>query len=282
MKQYYNNISVEQICRLFGKTRQAWYDVNQRQTNLKLQEDIILQWVQEVRTVLPRTGGLKLYAILKPKLQLHHVFLGRDGFFNFLRKYDLLIQPRKKYVYTTQSFHRFKKWPNLIENAVITSAEQVWVSDITYLRTENSFIYLFLITDAWSRKIMGYYLSQQLKTKGCSAALLKAIKSRQYPERPLIHHSDRGIQYCSDEYVALLQQHDIAISMTQTGSPYDNAIAERINGILKQEFNLDAVFKNYTHAIEPVAKAIYLYNTVRPHFSCQLKTPAVQHLNPYP
>ena len=282
MKQCYGDISVEQVCRLFGKTRQAWYDVNERQINLQWQEELVVQWVQEIREVLPRTGGLKLYGLLKNKLQLHRIPLGRDGFFNLLRRSDLLIQPRKKYVYTTQSVHRFKKWPNLVEHINLTSAEQLWVSDITYLRTATGFIYLFLITDAWSRKIMGYHLSQQLKAKGCITALLKAISARQYPQRALIHHSDRGIQYCCDEYVALLKEHGIIISMTQTGSPYDNAIAERINGILKQEFSLDIVFRSYSHAIEPVAKAIHLYNTVRPHFSCQLKTPAQQHFNPYP
>jgi putative transposase len=282
MKQCYNNISVESVCRLFGKTRQAWYDASQRHAAIQLQEELLLQWVQEIRAVLPRTGGLKLYAMIKDRLQLHAIQLGRDGFFNLLRKYDLLIQPRKKYMHTTQSFHRFKKWPNLIEHITVSSAEQLWVSDITYLRTESGFIYLFLITDAWSRKITGYHVSQHLKAKGCITALLKAINGRQYPEKMLIHHSDRGIQYCCDEYVQLLQQHHISISMTQTGSPYDNAIAERVNGILKQEFNLDTVFKSYIHAIEPVAKAIHLYNTVRPHFSCKLKTPAQQHLNPYP
>lgn len=282
MKQCYNNISVECVCRLFGKTRQAWYDVSQRHTNQHLQEELLLQWVQQIREVLPRTGGLKLYSMVKDKLQLHAIPLGRDGFFNFLRKYDLLIQPKKKYIHTTQSFHRFKKWPNLVEHITVCAPEQLWVSDITYLRTESGFIYLFLITDAWSRKITGYHVSQQLKVKGCLSALRKALDGRQYPGKALIHHSDRGIQYCCDEYVQLLQQHGIAISMTQTGSPYDNAIAERVNGILKQEFNLDVVFKTYSHAIEPVARAVHLYNTVRPHFGCRLKTPAEQHLNPYP
>jgi putative transposase len=282
MKQYYSNIPVEQICWLFGKTRQAWYDVDHRQADFRLQEALLLQWITELRNILPRMGGLKLYVLIQDKLEQHHIKLGRDGFFNFLRKYNLLVQPRKKYVRTTRSSHHFKKWPNLIEHTEAHMPEQIWVSDITYLRTENGFIYLFLITDAWSRKITGFHLSQYLKAKGCISALLKAIHGRQYPSRSLIHHSDRGIQYCCDEYVQLLQQHGISISMTLSGSPYDNAIAERVNGILKQEFNLDTVFKSYDQAIQPVARAVHIYNTVRPHFSCGLKTPEMQHLNPYP
>ena len=277
MKISYDDISIEEICKLFGKSRQAWYDVYQRNTGIQLQENLLLQWVEEIRSVLPRAGGVKLYTMIKTNMELHHIQLGRDGFFNFLRKYDLLIEPKKRYIRTTQSWHHFKKWSNLIENKTASMSEQIWVSDITYLRTENGFIYLFLITDAYSRKIVGYHLSQQLKAKGCISALSKAIKSRQYPDRQLIHHSDRGIQYCCDDYIQVLQQHHIAISMTQSGSPYDNAIAERINGILKQEFSLDIVFKSYNSAVEPVAKAIHLYNNVRPHFSCNLKTPAVQH-----
>ena len=139
--------------------------------------------------------------------------------------------------------------------------DQVWVSDITYLRTENGFIYLSLITDAYSRVIVGYHVSQHLKASGCIAALAKALKGRLNPLTELIHHSDRGIQYCCDDYVQILQSNDIQISMTQTGSPYDNAIAERVNGILKQEFGLDRTFKTYYDAIEPVAKACLLYTS---------------------
>jgi putative transposase len=156
-------------------------------------------------------------------------------------------------------------------------AEQIWVSDITYLRTRAGFIYLFLITDAFSRKIIGYHLSQSLKASGCITALNKAINQREYPNRELIHHSDRGIQYCCDAYVEVLQKARMEISMTQSGSPYDNAVAERINGILKMEFDLYRVFENYSAAVDPVCKAISYYNTIRLHYSCDLSTPQLTH-----
>lgn len=277
MKLGFEGIAFKEICQLFGKSRQAWYDIEQRHTNNRLQQELILQWVEEIRTVLPRAGGVKLYKMLKDKFLSHNIKLGRDGLFELLRTHGLLIYPQKKYVYTTQSWHHFKKWPNLLENCTISRPDHVWVSDITFLRTESGFIYLSVITDAYSRKIVGHHLSQHLKASGCIAALHKAINGRLQPFEELIHHSDRGIQYCCDEYVQLLQAHRIRISMTQSGSPYDNAIAERVNGILKQEFALDKVFKSYSRAVEPVANAIHVYNHVRPHFSCDLKTPAQMH-----
>jgi putative transposase len=277
MKQLLESVSFTEICRLFGKSRQAWYDINQRQSTNLLQEQLVLQWVAEIRVLLPRIGVVKLYSMLKEKLLAHNIKLGRDGLFELLRPYGLLIQPRKKYIRTTQSSHWFKKWPDLLENFCPCRPDHLWVSDITFLRTENGFIYLSVITDAWSRKIVGYHLSQQLKTSGCIAALHKAINNRLKPVHDLIHHSDRGLQYCCDEYVQLLQYHQIRISMTQSGSPYDNAIAERVNGILKQEFALDRTFKSYAHAIEPVATAVYTYNHIRPHYSCNLQTPEQKH-----
>ncbi len=277
MKQLFDNVSFKEICQLFGKSRQAWYDINQRGSDNLLQEELLLQWVHDIRLSLPRTGTIKLRSMLAINQANHDIKIGRDAFFSLLRKHDMLIKPKKKYVRTTQSYHRFKRWPNLIERWVPDRPEQLWVSDITYLRIEDGFIYLSLITDAFSRKIVGYHLSQKLKVNGCIASLQKAIKSRADPFLELIHHSDRGIQYCCDDYVQLLQAHDIRISMTQSGSPYDNAIAERVNGILKQEFGLDAIFKSYSHTIDPVAKAIYTYNNIRPHFSCSLKTPAETH-----
>ena len=278
MKQKLKGVSFTEICKLFGKSRQAWYDTDQRCKNDQLQEELILQWVLEVREKLPRADVIKLYHMLQPRLQAHNLKIGRDGLFTLLREYGLLIQPRRKYAHTTQSKHRYKKWSNLVEGKHPQRPHQVWVSDITYLRTENGFIYLSLVTDAWSRKILGYHLSQNLKARGCIAALRKAIKEWKDRRQTLIHHSDRGIQYCCDEYVQILQNHDINISMTQSGSPYDNAVAERVNGILKQEFALDKTFKSYSHAIEPVAAAIYAYNNIRPHFSCGLLTPYLKHL----
>ena len=277
MKETLRGISFLEICRLFGKSRQAWYDINQRQGTNLLQQGLVLQWVNEIRMMLPRLGVIKLYKMLKEKLTAHNIKLGRDGLFELLRDHGLLIQPRKKYIRTTQSSHWFKKWPDLLADFQPCRPDHLWVSDITFLRTESGFIYLSLVTDAWSRKIVGYHLSQQLKAAGCIAALNKAINGRQMVFEELIHHSDRGLQYCCDEYVHLLQSNHINISMTQTGSPYDNAIAERVNGILKQEFALDKTFKSYTDAIGPVSKAVYTYNHIRPHFSCDLNTPEQKH-----
>jgi transposase InsO family protein len=277
MKNQLSGVSFNDTCRLFGKSRQAWYKIHQRGDRNRLQEELVLQWVLEIRSTLPRVGGIKLFFLIKDRLTEHNIKMGRDGLYRLLREHDLLIVPRRKYVRTTQSWHHYKKWPDLLQDYRPYGPDQVWVSDITFLRTVNGFIYLSLITDAYSRVITGYHLSQYLKASGCIAALTKALKSRRNPDTELIHHSDRGIQYCCDDYVHLLQKNDIRISMTQSGSPYDNAIAERVNGILKQEFGLDQTFKSYNEAIEPVARAVYTYNHIRPHFSCDLKTPVQKH-----
>ncbi|MCK7554398.1 IS3 family transposase [Chitinophaga sedimenti] len=273
MKELLQEVSFSKICGLFGKSRQAWYDIRSRDTDPGLQESLVLDWVREIRSALPRIGTIKLYHMLKPRLEAHRIKLGRDGLYRLLAGHQLLIQRRKKRVYTTDSNHMFRKWPNLVTGLAVTRPDQLWVSDITYLTTDKGFIYLSLVTDAYSRKIVGYHLSQHLKAVGCISALQKAIKSRRTPLLELIHHSDRGIQYCCDGYVSILQDKFINISMTQSGSPYDNALAERVNGILKQEFGLDRRFGSYKQAIEPVANAIHAYNHLRPHLSCGLKTP---------
>jgi len=273
MKALLKDVSFSKICGLFGKSRQAWYDIRQRDTDQNLEESLVLGWVRDIRMELPRVGTIKLYHMLKPQLQAHRIKLGRDGLFRLLAAHDMLIQRRKKRVYTTDSRHPFRKWPNLVTELAVNRPDQLWVSDITYLTTEKGFIYLSLVTDAYSRKIVGYHLSQHLKAAGCISALQKAIKCRQTPLLQLIHHSDRGIQYCCDGYVSVLQKQFINISMTQSGSPYDNALAERVNGILKQEFGLDRRFASYKLAIEPVANAIHAYNYLRPHLSCGLQTP---------
>lgn len=277
MKEVYSNVSVEALCGLFGKSRQAWYDRQERTEERLMREEVIVNRVREIRCILPRVGGIKLMILLAEELRAHRITIGRDAFFSILRKHGLLIQFKRRHAVTTQSHHHYKKWPNLVQGRQALKAEEIWVSDITYLRTQSGFIYLFLITDAFSRKIVGYHLSQSLKATGCLTALNKAIRERMYADRKLIHHSDRGIQYCCDAYVELLQKNKIRISMTQTGSPYDNAIAERVNGILKLEFGLYRIFDSYLAAVEPVCRAISAYNTVRPHFSCNLQSPQRTH-----
>jgi putative transposase len=277
MREVFTNISLGTICSLFGRTRQSWYEMNARRDGSLIREALVVGWVREIRVSLPRIGCVKLLHMLQENLKTHNITLGRDAFCALMRDNGMLIYPKKRYVTTTMSFHHYRKWPDMINRTSPIMAEQVWVSDITYLRTSKGFIYLFLITDAYSRKIVGYHLSQSLKASGCISALKKAIGERKYKNRPLIHHSDRGIQYCCDDYVHFLQRNHIAISMTQSGSPYDNAVAERVNGILKTEFGLYETFTSYSNAIGPVCAAIQKYNNVRPHMSCEMMTPDKRH-----
>lgn len=232
--------------------------------------------VKQIRVQLPRLGGKKLYGMIKPEVEKRGIKIGRDRFFDYLRSTNQLIRPRKRYVVTTQSSHRFRVYKNLIEKRILTGPHQVWVSDITYLRTVDGFCYLSLITDAWSRKIVGYEVSDSLELEGCLKALRMAFK--QLPRNhTLIHHSDRGIQYCSRFYTSELKKKGISISMAEKGNCYQNAIAERINGILKTEFYLDVKFDGLAQARCSTKQAIYLYNTLRPHWNLNLKTPQFIH-----
>jgi len=278
MKRYYTTTGIVKLCGLFGKTRQAFYDHNWRSSDEQLQEALLISRIKAIRESIPGIGGLQLYRMLKPEMQLHHIAIGRDKFYLLLKKHGLLIKHKKRYIITTDSNHPYYKWADLTENIELTGKEQLWVSDITYLHTENGFTYLSLITDAWSRKITGYHLSQQLKAQGCIIALNKAIATLSNDKnRTLIHHSDRGIQYCCGPYVDTLQKNNIRISMTQSGSPYDNAIAERVNGILKHHMGLNKVFKSYPLAAAAVCKAIDAYNRIRPHMSLNNLTPEAAH-----
>lgn len=279
MKTLLNNTSLSTICTLFGKSREAWYDAYGRKDHKEMEEELILSWVREIRDLLPITGTVKLLHMLQENFANHGIRMGRDALNTLLTKHNLLIEPKKRYVVTTNSHHHYRRWANMIKRVNAYLPEQIWVSDITYLRIKSKFIYLFLITDAYSRKIVGYHLSQTLEASGCVLAIEKAIKERIYPQRPLIHHSDRGIQYCCNAYVSFLRRCHVAISMTQSGSPYDNAIAERVNGVLKAEFGLYCIFENYSQAVDPVCKAIAKYNYIRPHLSCQLSTPQAKHIS---
>lgn len=277
MKEVYQNISLLTICKLFGKSRQAWYHIQEHKDQKAIKYELVLEKVRKIRTDMPKIGGIKLHFMLKNFLELHDIDLGRDALFTMLRENNMLIKQKKRYARTTNSHHHFKIWPDLVQRKESKRAEQIWVSDITYLRTKKGFIYLSLVTDAYSRKIVGYNLSRDLKAFSCIKAFKMAFNSRIFPDRSLIHHSDRGIQYCCDEYVKLLKQSNIKISMTQDGNPYDNAIAERVNGILKVEFDLYQTFGNFNEAIIAVDMAIAKYNNIRPHFSCELQTPQQKH-----
>lgn len=241
---------------------------------------IVLDKVEQIRASQKRLGTRKLHRMLSQTLQHHKIKLGRDQFFNLLAENGMLVRKRKrKKIQTTDSNHPFKKYPNLIKELKLSQANQVWVSDITYLPLVGSrFCYLSLITDAYSRKIVGYCLYPSLATEGPIEALKMALADIKNPIKySLIHHSDRGSQYCSKNYIELLNEAHVGISMAEKGNPYENAIAERVNGILKSEFGLDRLFKNYETAAAIVAECIRIYNEQRPHTSCDYLTPNQAH-----
>lgn len=271
------NVGVSGICQLLGFSRQAYY--KQRVNRTKRQQELgrVKNLVMGVRGKMPRIGTRKLMHLIHDDLEELNIKIGRDVLFDFLRTQHLLIKPKKSHIKTTNSHHWFKKHPNLIENININKPEQVWVSDITYIKTDQGHHYLSLVTDAYSKKIMGYELCDNLSVAGPLRAIEMAIKNRKYNDHKLIHHSDRGIQYCSSEYVEKLKKNNIAISMTQNGDPYENAIAERINGILKYEFLWINGFNNHLQALKGIAESIKVYNENRPHLSCGMLTPAVTH-----
>lgn len=238
-----------------------------------MEEEIIIKRVKEIRIEMPRIGTRKLHHLLTGTLLHHGIHIGRDSLFDLLANHGLLVRRRKRRkACTTDSRHRFKRYPNLVRQLEIDRPDQLWVSDITYLNLAEDFCYLSLITDAYSRKIVGYCLYPTLQTEGPFNALKMALNNRA-GSSPLIHHSDRGTQYCSDAYTALLLEQKVTISMTEKGDPYENAMAERVNGILKTEFNLDTPFEHYQAAAEAVKHAIRIYNQQRPHSSCDYLTP---------
>jgi len=267
---------VDQVCNYFGYTRQAFYKHRiQKQTSLA-EEQKILAAVIDIRKRLPMLGARKIQHLLCKQRKTLGICIGRDRLFALLRQHNLLIAPKKKYVKTTNSYHHFRRYNNLIKELDLTRPNQVYVADITYLTIIDGFCYLSLITDLFSRKIVGYCLSQSLGIEGCLTALRMALKGVAHPEN-LIHHSDRGIQYCSQAYVELLTKQNIKISMTEQNHVYENAVAERINGILKTEFLLGETLTSFKIAQQLVAEAIHIYNSERPHLSLNYQTPDEVH-----
>lgn len=264
------------MCQFFGITRQAYYKRLNTPEKDKSEEAEIISEVKAIRTRQPQIGGRKLLFMLAPLLDGLGIEIGRDRFFALLRKYNLLIQPRKATVRTTQSYHRFRTYCNLIKSLVLDRANQVFVADITYIRTLDGFCYLALITDAFSRRIVGFDVSDSLSIDGSLRALKMALRSVKFPEK-LIHHSDRGIQYCSHAYVDLLKNFGVKISMTEKNHVYENSLAERVNGILKTEFMLGETLIDLDHAKQLVAESIEIYNNERPHLSLNYKTPNQVH-----
>jgi len=241
-----------------------------------MQEVFILKQALELRGEHKRMGAEKLLLLLEPVLKDHQVKYGRDKFYNLLGEHGLLVKRRRRGPRTTNSNHFYRKYPNLIRDLVLMSSGRLWVSDITYIRTEKGFVYLSLITDAYSKKIVGWSLWHDLTSEGALNALKMAIIIEGV-KNGLIHHSDRGIQYCCNDYVNYLKGSDINISMTENGDPYENAIAERINGILKDEYELGETYPDYLTALEAVKIAVYKYNNKRPHRSIDLMFPVDAH-----
>lgn len=272
------DVSVKTLCSLFGKTRHAYYDYLSRMDNNVLIQDVVVHEVDLIRADLPKLGTRKLHFMLKSPLFKHGITIGRDYLFDLLCSRGMLIKRRRRRSITTNSNHWMRKYDNLIKEIEIIRADQVWVSDITYLILNNSFVYLSLITDTYSHQIMGYQVQSDLSADGCIGALKMALSKRTTPLLPLIHHSDRGSQYCSKSYVDILKGSKVAISMTQSGSPYDNAIAERINGILKSEFQIEQNKGSMAELKLTIAKVIDVYNKIRPHDSCESLTPEQAHL----
>lgn len=277
MKDDRRHRSLSRICRLLGLTRQAYYQHFKEQATLCMKENLVLQEVNEIRKRHKRMGGKKLHNKLLPFLTENHIKMGRDNFFDLLKANGLLIRRRKRRIITTHSLHRFRKYPNKIKGITPTRPNEIWVSDITYWQTENGYVYISLITDAYSRKIVGYHVSDSLETSGPVLALKMALSQSEGRTEALTHHSDRGVQYCSSDYINMLISNNIAISMTENGDPYENALAERVNGILKEEYLCDYAVEGLHQAQLILAFVVGLYNQERPHMSCELKTPEQVH-----
>lgn len=278
MKQDFPKLGIKLLCRLFGKTRHAYYDHQWRLQDEGLKDEIVLQHVLDIRKTQRKIGTLKLHFMLNKPLKQHGIKIGRDYLFTLMREHGLNIRKRRRKAVTTNSRHWMRKYNNLIRDMVIDRPEQVWVSDITYIQLKKQWGYLSLITDAYSKKIIGWAFRNDLSAQGCIDALEMAVAGRKYPQKELIHHSDRGSQYCSKGYIDTLINHKIAVSMTENGDPYENAIAERVNGILKGEFDLYESKTGIRETTERISQNIKVYNQLRPHASCDFLTPQQAHL----
>jgi transposase InsO family protein len=273
MKQAYPQLSVDGICWLFGITRQAFYKHYRREKKNYVQTEVIIKMIEQIRKIHPRMGTRKMIVLLETQFKAHGIKMGRDSLFDLLNVNGMLIRPRKRKWITTWSKHPYKKYKNLIKDLEVERVNQVWVSDITYLQTKAGHLYLSFITDAYSRKVVGYDVADNLESVNALQALKMSIQS--LPEGPvdLIHHSDRGSQYCCHDYVEELQKKGIQISMTQNGDPLENPVAERLNGIVKNEYLVYKSIKSKAHAKEILKETIAVYNKLRPHMSIEYKTP---------
>lgn len=260
-------------------SRQNYYAQRQGRQREAVDADLIEGLVKQERQVQPRVGGLKLYKMLKGDLEAAGLNIGRDRFLEVLRQRNLLLEPKPAaFPCTTHSRHNLPIFTNKIKDLELSGANQVWVSDITYVRTAEGYMYLALITDKWSRKIVGHHCGDSLEAEGCLKALELAVAILPEGARP-IHHSDRGCQYCSHVYVERLAEHQLAVSMTEKDHCAENALAERVNGILKQEYGMDVEFKTKGDALHAAAQSIWLYNNCRLHGALNYQVPEQVHFS---
>lgn len=258
---------------MFGNSRQAWYKKQKSIYKRAVEEHLIIEMVCDIRKEMPRIGSRKLTKMLKD----NKVEIGRDTLFDILGRNGLLVRRRRNRIKTTQSYHWLRKYRNLIKGVNLTGPHQLWVSDITYIKTIDEVLYLFLITDAYSKKIIGFCVADTLEASNAIQALKMALKQKPGGTENLIHHSDRGVQYCCNDYVKLLEKAEMQISMTEDGDPLDNSIAERVNGILKDEWLYEADNLDAKNAKSYIPQIINIYNNKRPHLSIDMLTPNQAH-----
>jgi len=269
-------ISISMLCARVEMSRQNYYAARRLRQRREVDESMIVELVKRERRMQPRLGGRKLLYLLRPELKETNVSIGRDRFFEVLAENDLLVVPKRGRPHTTNSRHSLPIFSNLFTGRAFASPNEAWVSDLTYIRTDEGFLYAALITDAVSRKIVGAHIGDSLEAEGCLAALDQALGELPEGMHP-IHHSDRGCQYCCHAYVERLQARGLSISMTEIMHCYENSMAERVNGILKQEYEMDRTFRTKAQARKAFEQAVWLYNHRRPHLSLDYRFPADVH-----
>lgn len=279
MKTSFRSISLAVLCSWFGITRQAYYQHRKQVEQYAIQEHIVLDLVLDMRSKHKKMGGKKLYSELKSEFDSHNIKIGRDCFFDLLRSNKLLIKARKRHHITTNSKHWMRKYPNLIKEVIPMRPNHIWVSDITYWKSQENNFYISFITDAYSKMIVGANVAETMEALESVKALQMALKGISRDTEGIIHHSDRGSQYCSAAYVNILKKRGIDISMTEKGDPLENAIAERINGIIKGEYLFDYEIKSLAEAKSVLASVVTLYNEERPHLSLNNMKPAAVYHN---
>lgn len=282
MKIEFSHIGLAKLCGWFGLTRQAYYQHVWNGIETSIEGELIIKEVLKIRELHKRMGTRKLYEKLQVFMIDHQIKMGRDALFDLLSANYLLVKKRKRRICTTQSFHWLRKYPNLIRDFIPTATNQLWVSDITYWKINGKYLYISFITDAYSHKIVGYHVAETLEAIESIYALkmaLSGLKKEEVKKFHLIHHSDRGIQYCSHDYVKLLQDYGIAISMTENGDPLENAIAERVNGIIKEEYLYNHEVNKIKDAKKILDIVVKLYNEDRPHMSIGNLYPSDVHEN---